>query len=107
MSKKMFVYKLIIGISIIFLGINMPDDAYISYGGKFSDIEKYGGDAYTGIQNAAATTGNNVNELGDVIVEIYSNFMKQLGFTVSTCGALYTGYVVIDALDKKTKKEQV
>lgn len=103
MSKKMFFYKIIIGITIIFLGVNIPDDSYVSYSGDSSEIEKYGGDAYTGIQNAAATTANNVNELGYVVVEIYSNFTKQLGFTVSTCGVLYIGYVVVDFLDKKDK----
>lgn len=34
---------------------------------KTIDYEKYGGDAYTGIQKAAAKTGNNVAALNDTL----------------------------------------
>ena len=107
MSKRMFFYKIIVGLTIITLGFIIAGNSYVNYGGKSSDIEKYGGDAYTGIQNAASTTANNVNELGDVVAEIYSDFKSILGIMVITIGALYSGYVVIDALDKKIKPEQM
>ena len=43
-------------------------ESYIySYGGNYISYEYYGGDAYTGIQQAVADTGNNVNTLGNTI----------------------------------------
>ncbi|MGN1206778.1 MAG: hypothetical protein ACI4SP_00605 [Eubacteriales bacterium] len=54
---------IISGIVSIILGINVN-----SYGtGLFVDSHTYGGDAYTGIQNAAADTANRVVRLGIIV----------------------------------------
>ena len=58
---------LIIGfIGLIILGISMisySEDS--SNAGRSASSETYGGDAYTGIQQAAATTANNVDKEND------------------------------------------
>lgn len=60
--------RLIIGISFIVLGIiSIIWGLNITYTGISSLSETYGGDAYTGIQNAASRTANNINELGNTL----------------------------------------
>ncbi len=39
---------------------------YCFYTGGYESAVRYGGDAYTGIQNAAAQTANNIECLGDI-----------------------------------------
>jgi hypothetical protein len=105
MSKKMLFCKIIIGVVVIALGMNFAAaEDRSSITGVYTAKEAYGGDAYTGIQNAAATAGNNVNALGENINEIYNDFMIRVGMSFMAGGALYIGYVAIDYLDKKKLK---
>ena len=70
-NKQLIIGKnkqLIIGISFIVLGIiSIIWGLIITYNGIPSISEIYGGDAYTGIQNAASITANNINELGNTL----------------------------------------
>ena len=60
--------RLILGISFIVLGIiSVIWGLSLTYTGISSLSETYGGDAYTGIQNAASRTANNINELGNTL----------------------------------------
>ena len=60
--------RLITGISFIVLGIiSVIWGLSLTYTGISSLSETYGGDAYTGIQNASSRTANNINELGNTL----------------------------------------
>ena len=57
-----YILGLLSGVASIILGI-------VCYGmviGNSASFESYGGDAYTGIQNAAAQTARNVRDLADI-----------------------------------------
>ena len=62
-----------------------------AHGSRIENNE-YGGDAYTGIQNAAADTGNNVRELAYTIEEVYENNMIFTGIFMCSMGCLFILY---------------
>lgn len=64
--------KSIVFICISIYGFNVSSNTYF-HGEQVRDIS-YGGDAYTGIQNAAATAARNIDELGDFMAEAMSSF---------------------------------
>lgn len=53
----------VIGILAGVLSIVLAIVVFCAPDGYWESSERYGGDAYTGIQNAAAQTANNVNDL--------------------------------------------
>ena len=57
------IFGIILGVITIILAICVFDMSVGSYEGTYS----YGGDAYTGIQNAAAQTANNVKYVGEML----------------------------------------
>ncbi|MGN0569656.1 MAG: hypothetical protein ACI4N4_04035 [Candidatus Fimenecus sp.] len=83
--KDLFLFRLIANavgaisgvLSIIFgiVIVNLPC-------GILGENEAYGGDAYTGIQNASILTANNVFELTDDIKHIACYFMICFGFAL-------------------------
>ena len=80
-------------------------DSY-SYYGDYVSYETYGGDAYTGIQNAAADTANNINDLISVIGYATSTLINYMGYLIFTIGVLL--FVVgiakmFSAFQKETK----
>ena len=77
-----------------------------SYYGISVRYETYGGDAYTGIQNAAADTANNIKALIGLIGSSTSTLINYMGYLIFTIGALL--FVVsiakmISAFKKETK----
>ncbi len=64
-------------IAIIFAIISFSMDT-----GSYSNFKSYGGDAYTGIQNAAARTANNVQDLAGIVK------------TIGGLGFLMTGFIL-------------
>lgn len=81
--------KMLFGILIAVFGLvafclGLSSDYY----GEYELSQTYGGDAYTGIQNAAAATANNVYHLGDTITEIYTGTMVALGLGMILGGNL-------------------
>ena len=63
------IITIIVGIYSLILGVC----GALEYSGGTVNKTTYGGDAYTGIQNASATTANNVNRLGDLCSCAFSN----------------------------------
>lgn len=89
---------LIIGfICLIILGISMisySEDS--SNAGRSASSETYGGDAYTGIQQAAATTANNVDKENDNFLY----YIKCNGIFYIIVGAVGIAYSAIDKFKK-------
>lgn len=56
--------------------------------GNYISHESYGGDAYTGIQNAAADTGNNIRFLGMGIELLYDKVCQIGAFILFIAGLL-------------------
>lgn len=75
------------GIAYIILGvISVIWGLTLGYVGNYESASYYGGDAYTGIQNAAATTANNVDSLGKVVCSGLKGIMIVFGGTLITVG---------------------
>lgn len=89
---------LIIGfIGLIILGISMisySEDS--SNAGRSASSETYGGDAYTGIQQATATTANNVDKENDNFLY----YIKCNGIFYIIVGAVGITYSAIDKFKK-------
>ena len=87
--------KFVLGIMYILLGIgSIIWGLQLDYYGVSSMDETYGGDAYTGIQNAASTTANNVNELGYTLTNGLRGILVVMG-----------GAIVLHGLTVMSKKE--
>lgn len=56
--------------------------------GSWESTKSYGGDAYTGIQNAAAQTANNVQDLADIAMNGFAYLLIALGLFM-ICNFLY------------------
>lgn len=65
--------------------------------GKFISRESYGGDAYTGIQNAAANSGNNIQELCMLVQSGFTYFFIVFGIAMIVFGL----YCMFGNTDKK------
>ncbi|MBQ6895542.1 MAG: hypothetical protein IJN40_08655 [Clostridia bacterium] len=90
MNKTICYIGIDIGIiCIIFSFAAFSGDAAIS-SGTYTNHSVYGGDAYTGIQNAAADTANNVAKLGSGIEALHSKVSQIGGFLLLILGALIT-----------------
>lgn len=90
------VLGVIFGIIIIAIGANFSGNHYsYNYDGIYiqeTEHIKYGGDAYTGIQNAAADAANNTAVAVSVIENINSNLAK---FAGSIDDVVSTGILVV------------
>ena len=67
-------------ISVIFGIITLGMDT-----GSWESSSSYGGDAYTGIQNAAAQTANNVQDLAEIVA-------AGIGFLLIAMGLIAVSY---------------
>lgn len=72
----------ILGIVIGLFSAVMGFITYGLYDGGWEMSQSYGGDAYTGIQNAAAQTANNVQALADIVQFVGGTLLVVLGFTL-------------------------
>lgn len=94
MNKKMLkVFGVILGVLAIVLAIVV----YNLDVGYYENYETYGGDAYTGIQQAAAQTANNVVYVGQMIRTGFASILAIHG------GVLLAGAFCIDT----SKKEEI
>ena len=75
---------LLIALSLI--AFTFSSEISSSYTGSWEESLAYGGDAYTGIQNAAAQTANNVTYVGDILAEGFSYLFLLAGFILLACG---------------------
>lgn len=80
---------IIIGLVSIIWGLQL------NYYGSYSKEEIYGGDAYTGIQNAASITANNINELGDMLCVCFKGILITMG-----------GIIILNGVSTLSKKEE-
>ncbi len=81
--KLMKVFGILLGIAAIAMSVVVFSGSV----GYFESFHQYGGDAYTGIQNAAAQTANNVLYLGQT-VQMALGFFLLLQGLVLLLGAL-------------------
>ena len=85
-----------------FIGLIILEISMISYSedssnaGRSASSETYGGDAYTGIQQAAATTANNVDKENDNFLY----YIKCNGIFYIIVGAVGITYSAIDKFKK-------
>ena len=96
-------FKLIIAIVIVVMGIysivlGIENSRY--YGG-FETETVYGGDAYTGIQNASAQTANNVANVGYFLSGRYEDTMVFIGVGLIVSGGLVLLYYLAENKSKK------
>ena len=95
-SALLFVW----GIIIMFFGIS--DNTSFYFYGNYTANETYGGDAYTGIQNAAADTANNISELGNAIDYSISKAYTWVGI-IAMIVALYLFACTLAKIEFKKK----
>lgn len=85
---KSFNKSKVIGIALIVLGIiSIVWGLGLNYSGISSSDKLYGGDAYTGIQNASSTTANNVKELGETVCSGLKGILVVMGGVIIIYGA--------------------
>ena len=97
MNKKRFrVFCIILSILAFVL-------AFVVFGkgvGSYESSKSYGGDAYTGIQNAAAQSANNVQRVGEMV-------RTGLGCILILHGAILLSVAVCLDVPKKEKPQPV
>ena len=108
MSKKFFIVVLmIIGVVSVILSMhvfNLSTGSYVLQ-------EAYGGDAYTGIQNAAAQTANNVQWLTEAVSKGVGSILLVGGLTlislscIMLCGSSETRSLITGTAYSKISVE--
>ena len=86
-NKVLSILLALVGIVAIILSIV----CFTADSGSFESYERYGGDAYTGIQNASAHTSNNVMHLGDIVKTGFGSVLLVAGLSlagVGVCGLI-------------------
>ena len=81
--------KKVLGVLFIMVAIASIVFAILSFdgfGGNSVGAKTYGGDAYTGIQNAAAQTANNVNSLNSTVQRIGGYAFILIGGILASIG---------------------
>ena len=73
--------------------------------GEYESNSSYGGDAYTGIQNAAATTANNVDDLGEFLSDTV-HIVGCLGGMLLTVHFIKETFTSIEEISVAFKKKQ-
>ncbi len=81
-QKLRSIILIFVGIIAIGLSIKCYTIDDLSYESRSS----YGGDAYTGIQNAAATTSKNVKELASIVQIGFGSVLLVMGLTLVGVG---------------------
>lgn len=92
----------IFGVIAIVLGNNMNHMATYN----ITESTKYGGDAYTGIQNAAADTSNNIRTLGNQFANIVGQIMIFLGIFIIVLGIIFLIRGIIYPTKSERKRER-
>ncbi len=77
-KKLCSILGVISGAVSIFMGVGVSQMSV----GSWENSLSYGGDAYTGIQNAAAQTANNVQYLAELVRSGMSNMLYVFGFAL-------------------------
>lgn len=127
MKKTAFILRLVatglffaLGLTVFILGLSSSTGFYggyySSYDYKKPSYEYYGGDAYTGIQNAAVDTANNVARAGadtsNAIASFHNSMNNQMDNIYIWAGvalmivAIYLFGCTLSAYEPKAKKVQ-
>ena len=88
--KRDFI-KMSLGIALCVIGVIAFawGVGNVHYNGDYASREYYGGDAYTGMQHASATTANNVDELGDLMANSITGMFMLSGLTLIVVGTYF------------------
>lgn len=81
-QKLRSIVLIVIGVIAIGLSIKCYTIDDLDYESR----SMYGGDAFTGIQNAAATTSRNVKELASIVQFGFGSVLLVMGFTLVGVG---------------------
>ena len=96
-SKKILsVILAFVGVVAIVLGIV----CFCLDSGSYVSSKSYGGDAYTGIQNAGAATARNVRDLGDIV-------KTGFGSVLVVAGLAFAGIGVCGLISEKKKDQPI
>lgn len=74
MKQKNVFYLILIAIGIYAFVLSNKCNSFVEL--DFESIERYGGDAYTGIQNAAARTSQNVSQLAEIVKFGFTSLLR-------------------------------
>ena len=108
MNKKILAIILIVAaLAAIILGVVTMTKAEKLYTGRWTSHETYGGDAYTGIQNAAADTAGNVQSGNVILNDINKNVCFGLGSILIVIGLTLAAFAVAFLLGKKDEPAPV
>lgn len=86
-SKIFSIILIVIGVISVFLGLFSYTDENALYAGSYEWYGTYGGDAYTGIQNAAAQTSNNVLSTNKILKFGFGSVLLITGLLSAVVGA--------------------
>lgn len=78
------IFNILTGALSVFLGILIS----VMGSGTYVSSQSYGGDAYTGIQNAAAATARNVTNVSDILQAGFSSILIVFGLALAFSAAL-------------------
>ena len=102
--KKKIVAIILICVAVVSLALGIVSMTKISghfYTGKYVSRQTYGGDAYTGIQNAAADTAWNVEAGNEILNKIYDAVCFGFGALLLVIGLALIGVGVCCLLKKE------
>ncbi len=105
MKKILILLYVILGVvSIIFGAMSLSEGYYT--GGEYISHKSYGGDAYTGIQNAAADAGNNALDVERAVNSNSYAISEGIGYILIVMGGstILKGFSL--ASENKEAKEQ-
>lgn len=108
MKKINNIFKIIACIFMIGLGItaiSFGNECY--YSGTYVEKIEYGGEAYTGIQNAAASTANNTANIGRVIEKFSYYSLHLIGIGLISFGVLFLTLHIIEFIKDKSPKVSI
>lgn len=83
MKKGIAIAFLVVGILSVILGFS----AYGCSTGSYESNKSYGGDAYTGMQNASAQIANNVQCATEAVAGLFGNILLIGGIVIILVGA--------------------
>ena len=109
MNKKTFLKKAVFSLLGAISGIVSIVFSFVVFGmsnGSFENSKKYGGDAYTGMQNATAQTANNVQDLCELVQTGIGGLLLVVGLALiayfgSKIYSIYKEEKVVVVEDKK------
>lgn len=96
-KKILAIAFVVIGLLSVILGLS----AYGLDTGYYESSSAYGGDAYTGIQNAAAQTANNVRYVTEAVASVGGSILLVTGLVLILVGVKAFMEEMGDLADKK------